>query len=186
MRKMIPLSLLWLLTVCAWAASPEEVVADYLAKLKAGNFAQAAACIHPEELRMFRRAMTPSIEEALKRGEANAVIFAEPGSPGRLRKLTDLEFAKLYLEYDRKFNPAVDDGRGGPQEKPIGHVTEGEVEQVIVRGDMVMRGRDICYYSVMRVKKHEGKLMMTISGGLKSCMVLWGWTFWKNELRFMS
>lgn len=170
MRKMIPLSLLWLLTACAWATTPEEVVTDYLAKLKAGNFAQAAACIHPEELRVFHRTMTPSIEAALKRGEADVKVFAEPESPGRLRKLTDLEFAKIYLEYDRKHDSAVDDGRGGPQEKPIGHVTEGEVERVIVRGDMVMRGRDVSYYFVMGVKKHEEKLMMTISNGLKSCM----------------
>ncbi|MEW6304069.1 MAG: hypothetical protein AB1705_11390 [Verrucomicrobiota bacterium] len=155
-------------TCASQAQTPEEVVAGYFEKIKAGGGNTVAALMHPDELKKFHAMMTPVVEGALASPQAKAFQkFADPSDPAKKRTMTDAEFMNLFMEWVELVQPGAMAALKGATIEALGHVSEGEVKHVVVRVKVKSEGLEVEKMSVLSVKNFQGVPKLTLTGEMK-------------------
>lgn len=119
--------------------TPESVGQQYMAAMRKGDWAGAAALMHPDGLRRFRGFIEP-VALADTSGEVAQQFFGVAKSAD-LAKLSDSELFARFFKFITTASPEVVEAFSGAEMRPIGHVMEGpDVAHLMGRVRMSVQG----------------------------------------------
>ncbi|MCF3650528.1 hypothetical protein [Synoicihabitans lomoniglobus] len=151
------------------ARTPEETVGVYLEKMKTEGLGSIAGLMHPDELRKFQTMMQPVIDLSLQDPEMEGLFaeFAEPEDSTQPRELSPVEFMQLFLAWVQSMQPGAAEALNNASWDIIGHVKEGDIDHVVTRMHLNMRGVEIEKLAVVSTRDFEGEAMMILTGEIR-------------------
>lgn len=154
------------------AATPEEAVRAYAAKIKSDGLGSVAALMHPEELEQFQKTMTPVIKEALKDPEDRAVFakFAVSATNPSLKPLGAQEFMATFLQCIDALAPELTAVIKNATFEVLGHVKEGATSHVVTRMRAKVEDTTVEEMTIISTRDYQGSARVMLSGDLKQAV----------------
>lgn len=161
---------------CVAQSTPEEVVDTYFEQMASSRLDQIGYLMHPEELSKFRDMMNPIVTQALQTPEQAEVfaVFADSTNKQEIKALSDEEFMGTFMEWIAAIQPGFADVLKTATIETLGHITEGDVQHVVVRMTMSVEGIDVKKMSVMSLKDHNGEPRMMLTGEMEGIAAAFG------------
>lgn len=147
------------------AANAEEFVASSFKTIQQQGILALVGLVHPDELKSFRKKAMPMIAEDFAAETHFFKGFADPADSKKIRNLSDIEFMRLFLESVESLSGnKFADSLKGTTIQVIGHVTEGDVQHVVVRVTSRAAKDESDQVSVASVKEFNGEPKLLLSG----------------------
>ncbi len=150
-------------------SSPESVVQEYVAAMKAGQYPRTAELMHPEALEKFRTMMLPLVEASAgtEAEQGLLVFFRGVKNAEALKKLSPAEFFAAFFAGLAETSPAMKQALASASTTVIGSVPEGDVVHVVSRTSVTAEGIGINKMEVVSLKRVGESWRVLLSGEIE-------------------
>jgi len=146
------------------ASSPEQVVKEYMAALKAEGMGAVARYIHPDELKRFKAMLMPMLRrDATQKSEVIRGLFGADATLASVEAMPPSDFLSSFM---RIAGEQLEDAKIGDVEI-LGSVRENETVHVVARTGTSIKGVTIKGMEVISVKRAGADWKLALSGDLE-------------------